>query len=464
MHAQPGRGIDLDNNPPLLFQGPADVATDHVHASYIQPDHASCVHRARGVFRVHTVSHVGGRAARAQVAVLAQEDLSARRRDRIRRVALAGQDRQANRIEAHLAERGGMVVASERVRIHHGHQLGHGGPAIALHAGRITTGRRNHPVAHHQQSVVSALGKAFHQHRGALGPCGLERRKHLLARRQVDGYAPALVSVLGLEHHRHPNLLCHLPSLVGVLDRTAGRHGNADRSEQELGQLFVLRDGFANGAGAIGFRRQDAPLARAPAKLDQTALVEPARGNPSCLGSPHDGPGAGTQAQILVLGTQLLHRGVHVEASLSQHSVDDLDRRFHRGTGHILLAILDYDLEYSRFARRGGLAERHRHPCPLLQRHRHALQDMRQGGTLGCCAAKIRSSPLHPGKRLGKKIAKARLESRDSGNRRIGRAKIDGYLNRGVATPNTGSPKCTNSGELHGGRLGWLVSFRVRPR
>ncbi len=221
--------------------------------------------------------------------------------------------------------------------------------------------------------MVSAPGEAFHHYRRALRPRSLESRKHLLARRQVDGYAAALVSVLGLEHHRHPNLLRHLPSLVRVLDRTAGRHGHADRSEQKLGQLLVLRDGLADGAGAIGLRRQDAPLARAPAKLDQTALVQPARGNPPCLGCPHDGASAGTQTQILILGTQLLDRSLHVKASLGQHSVDDLDRRFHRRACHILFPILDQNLEHPGFVRRGRLAERNRHPRSLLQRHGHAL-------------------------------------------------------------------------------------------
>ncbi len=80
---------------------------------------------------------------------------------------------------------------------------------------------------------------------------------------------------------------------------------------------------------------------------------------------------------------------------------------------------------------------------------------MRQGGTLGCRAAKICPSPLRPGKNVGKKVAQARLESRDLGHSHIGRAEIDACLKRGVTTPDIGSPKCTNSGELHGGRLGF---------
>ncbi len=303
--------------------------------------------------------------------------------------------------------------------------------------------------------MISALGKAFHQHRRPLSPRGLVGRENLLARRQIDGHATALVSVLGLEHHREPNLLGHLPSLFRILDRAACRHGHADRPEQELGQLLVLGDGLADGAGAIGLGRQDPSLARAPAKLDQTALVQPARGNPPCLGCPHDGPGAGTETQILILRTELLDRGLHVKASLGQHGVDDLDRTLHRRTRHIFLAILDHDLPHTRFVRRGRLAEGHRHPCPLLQRHRHPLQSMRQGGTLRCRTSQIGLSPLRPREYVGEKVAQALAESGDLSHGHLGRSKIDRHLKRGVATPNIRSPKCANSVELHGGRLGF---------
>ncbi len=42
-----------------------------------------------------------------------------------------------------------MVFAPARVRIDRCHQFGHGGLAVALHAGRIAASRRYQPVTHH---------------------------------------------------------------------------------------------------------------------------------------------------------------------------------------------------------------------------------------------------------------------------------------------------------------------------
>ena len=78
VHAQAGRGIDFHHAAVLFLQRIQHALGDDVHAADVQADHSGGRHGARGHLGMDLVGHVGGRAASAQVGVVAQEDQRAR--------------------------------------------------------------------------------------------------------------------------------------------------------------------------------------------------------------------------------------------------------------------------------------------------------------------------------------------------------------------------------------------------
>ncbi len=88
----------------------------------------------------------------------------------------------------------------------------------------------------------------------------------------------------------------------------AGRphgHGHARGMQEALGQVFVLCDRFGNGAGGVGFCGLNAPLFRAPAKLNQAAIGQAAYRNAACHGRVHNRAGGRPQANVFVEFVQL---------------------------------------------------------------------------------------------------------------------------------------------------------------
>ena len=101
---------------------------------------------------------------------------------------------------------------------------------------------------------------------------------------------------------------------AGAVDLAAFGHRHAAGGEQVLGQVLVAGDGFGDGAGAVGFGRPDAALARAVAELHQIAVVEQADGrNVAVVGGIDDAGGARAQALGIDHVAQLLDDGGDVE-------------------------------------------------------------------------------------------------------------------------------------------------------
>ncbi len=157
VHAQAGRGIDLDHAAVLLFQRPQHAFADHVDAADVQAHHLRRRHGARGHLGMHVVGHVGGGAAGAQVGVVAQQhalrpwpgtDSGVR--------PCTSQPREGDVVEADLGQRGGVAFAAPRVCVDDVDQFAHGVHAVADHLRRVAPGGGHQLVAHHQQAEVVA--------------------------------------------------------------------------------------------------------------------------------------------------------------------------------------------------------------------------------------------------------------------------------------------------------------------
>ena len=141
------------------------------------------------------VGHVGGRAAGAQVGVVAQEDQRARGRHGIGVIALFLQRGQGDVVEADLGQRGGVAVAAQRVGVDLLDQLADGVAAVAGDLRRIAARGRDQVAAHHQQAEVMAGDVALDDDFRADFLGHFEGLDHAFARLDVDGHAAALAAV-----------------------------------------------------------------------------------------------------------------------------------------------------------------------------------------------------------------------------------------------------------------------------
>ena len=299
MHAQAGRGIDLDHAAVLCLQRLQHAFAHHIDAADVQANHLRSRHGARRHGWMHFIGHIGGGAAGAQVGVVAQNDALALGRNRFGAEALRVKPGDGDVIKADFGERRGMAFAAPGVLVDDIDQLVHRVHAVAHHLRRLATGGGHQLVAHYQQAEVAARQEALDQHFAMFGG-GAKGDIEVCARRDIDRHALALVAVLRLEHDRQADFQRCGPRVVRVAGGSAMRHGNAGRTQQFFGQVFVLGDGFGHGAGGIDFGGLDAALARAPAKLHHAAFGQAAKGNVARHGGFDNRAGARPHALVFI--------------------------------------------------------------------------------------------------------------------------------------------------------------------
>ena len=442
VHAQAGRGVDLDNAAVLLFQRLDDGLAHHVDAADVQAHRLRGFDGARGHFGVHAVGHVGGGAAGREVGVVAQDDALAGDRHRIRREVLRRQARLGDGVDADLGERGAVALAAARVLVDLGHQLAHGVLAVADDQRRIAPGGGHQLVAHHQQAEVVA-GQVALDHHGAVA-CGLGVGDvEMGAVDDADGDALALVAVLRLHHHGQADVLRGGPGVFQVGDRATQRHRHAGRVQQLLGQVLVLGDGFGDGAGAIHLGGLDAALLTAPAELHQAAPRQALDGDAALQGGVDDGAGGRAQALVLVQLVQLGQHGGDVERLACGGGATQRLRLLEGQAAHGFLGVLHGDLEGAFDLGGGGAAEGDGAAGLRLQRQRGQLQRVRhrdrRAGLVGVQRA-----------HLGKQLAQALLEFRGGVQVALGRVAGDDGFDRRVAAPQVGAAQRANAGDFHG--------------
>ena len=230
VHPQAGRGIHLDHPAALAFQGAEHALANHVDATQVEADHLGRGHGTGREFLMDVVGDVGGGAAGAQVGVVAQDHPHALARHRIGIKSLLGQRGQRDGVEPDLGQHGGVALAAPGVPVDLDHQLANGVLAITDHVRRVAAGRRDQPVADHQQPVIAAAANTARP-----SPAELTRARGVvgghdpLAGLDVGRHSPALVAVARLHHHRAADLAGRGPRVLGVLDRAALGHRHPGR-------------------------------------------------------------------------------------------------------------------------------------------------------------------------------------------------------------------------------------------
>ena len=187
----------------------------------------------------------------------------------------------------------------------------------------------------------------------------MEGRFDFFAGADVDGHALALVAVARFDHHGCANGLSGDPGIVGVQHRAAPWHRHASGVQQLFGQVFVLRNGFGDGAAGIGFCGLDAALFAAPTKLHHAAFGEAAIRNATHQSGVDDGTGRWAQADVFVQGAQLGQGCIHVERGVVPRGLTQGLRQREGQAAHVFFGVLDHHLVHARFGCQGGAAECH---------------------------------------------------------------------------------------------------------
>ncbi len=339
VHAQSGRGIDLDDAAVLVLDGFVHGVAHDVDAADVQSHHLRRRHGASGDVRVHVVGDVGGGAAGGQIGVVAQQHALAERRHAAGIHALFGQARQRDVIEADAGQRSCMATAAARIGVDNVDQLAHRVRAVADDQRRVAPGRCHQFVADDQQAKIVARHIALHQDVVAVRFGGGIGSADLFARGDVDGDALALVAVPGLDHDRQADFVGRGPGIVGAGDDASVRHRHAGGRQQRLGQLLVLGDGFGNGAGGVGFCCLDAALPAAPAEHHHAAFGHAPEGDIAGNGGIDDGAGARSQPHVLVEFAQLRQRRAEVERTVFIGGAAQFLRQLQRQSADRFLGI-----------------------------------------------------------------------------------------------------------------------------
>ena len=237
---------------------------------------------------MHVIGDIGGGAAGRQIGVVAHDDAHAFGRHAAVVQVLFLQARHGHLIDANPCEGIGMPLTAQRIGIDDSHQFSHSAYAVAHHECGLAARGCHQFVANDQQAVITAGQVAFDHDVFAKTQGDGVGSFELSAGFHINRHTFALVTVLRLNHHRQTNFLRHSPSIIHIFHRAAFRHGQTSHSKELFRQLFVLRNGFSDGAAGIGFGGLNAPLLAAPTELHQATLGQANKRNMPIQTSVHD--------------------------------------------------------------------------------------------------------------------------------------------------------------------------------
>ena len=125
-----------------------------------------------------------------------------------------------------------------------------------------------------------------------------------------------MIAVARFDDNRYAQILRGLPSLCGRVNSLTNGHGYAAGLQQRFCEVFIARDGFGDGSGAIGFSCPDAPLIDAIAKLQKVARVESDGGDVAVVGGVDNAGCTGAKAMRVAQFLQVCDRGLEVNLSI----------------------------------------------------------------------------------------------------------------------------------------------------
>ena len=222
---------------------------------------------------------------------------------------------------------------------------------------------------------------SFDHNRTTFFAGGVVSRHDLFARLEVRGNSASVIAVLRFDDHWQADVLGCLPCVLGALDRTALRRGNADRTQQGSREFFVLCNGLGDGAGRVGLCGADTPLMDAVAELHEASLVEPAPRNALGLGRIDNRSGAGSQANIVSIFFELCDNLGHVKGLVVDCSLNQLKGFVQTYQCQSLFFVSDGDFIDAVGVGLSGSAKTYRGPCKRLKFQRNVFEDVGHVGT-----------------------------------------------------------------------------------
>ena len=276
VHAQPGRGVDLDDAA-RLAQGArrlGDVAHAQVDAADVESDGRRGARAHPGHRRVNVVGHVLACPAGGQVGIVAQLDYLALLGHRGRRQALLAQVAEYRVIQDDLGEGPVVADAAPGVRVGPLYQAGDVEDTVAGHLGGRQL-RRDDLVAYHQDAVVGARDVVLDKRRPAHFADRGERAARFLRRLDDENVSPVVT-----EHRLHDDPgtepVVGRGCLRRVMHHGALGHGDARGGQHLLSDRLIAGDVHADDRGLVRARRPDQPPVGAVAELQQPDVRRPA--------------------------------------------------------------------------------------------------------------------------------------------------------------------------------------------
>ena len=211
----------------------------------------------------------------------------------------------------------------------------------------------------------------------------------------VDEDAAPVVAVDRLDADRQTDVFGGVPGIRGAIDFAAFGNRHAAGGEQFLGQVLVARNGFGDGAGAVGFGRPDAAHCRAVADLHQIAVLEQADGrNVAVVGGIDDACGRRPQTLGIDHVAEFLDDGGDVERPVLDRRHDQVASVFQRGAGDLLMPGADGDFVHPDFGSFAGLAEAAGQAGQILQFEGHMFEDVGGPGAFLDAAQETAAFPV----------------------------------------------------------------------
>ena len=283
MHAEAGRGIDLDHPAPGLVHRTGHVGGNEVDPGNVEADH---LRRAPGdidIVRMDHIRAVDRRSSGRQVGGRPQDHIPAPLGNAVQAQSLQLDMVEQFGIDPDAGHHSLMAVAAARVAIHGFDELRDRRDAVAGHAGRHAPGHGDHLAVDDEDAMIGALEKLLDDHAPAVAGGGRETEAQLVGGADAGGDAAAVIAVDRLGDERKTESFRHGFGLFGAAHHLAARHGDAAFAEQLLGCVLVAGQLDRNQWRAAGDRRAQPLLLHAITELDEALVVEPQDRNAAAL-------------------------------------------------------------------------------------------------------------------------------------------------------------------------------------
>ena len=339
MHEQAGAGVHFNNSATLTRQRFRNIFGDQIDTGYIQADNTSRQSHHVSDIWVNFIGHING-----DVAVALNQYIMTSSGYRLGVEPLTFQLQAHGRVDTHKVQRIFFSGATAGAAVDLGFdQLLNGRLAIAFNEGKVATGRSHHLAAYNEQTMFITGDEALNNDAAAFIDGNGKGGADFLFCHQIGKYAAAMVAVGGFYHHRQADIFGGFPGVIGRFNDHAFGYRHPTGLEQALGQVFVARDGFGNGAGLVGFGRPDAALFGTIAQLYQIVFGQAHGRNLPIHRGVDDAARARAEQSVFCQILEFFNRSGHIEGLVFNGRHNQIATRGQRQASHFVMQVVhDY--------------------------------------------------------------------------------------------------------------------------